>query len=110
MMKNYDQSIEINHNPTWPYIPGNPCRILIIGDPGLGKTNGLLNLLKHQRPDTEKNYLYVKDPFETKYQLLFNEKDKVEIKKLKNPKAFMDYSQRIDDDYEIWKTIIHQRK
>ena len=21
MMKNYDQSVEINHNPNWPYIP-----------------------------------------------------------------------------------------
>ena len=21
MKKNYDQSVEINHNPNWPYIP-----------------------------------------------------------------------------------------
>ena len=30
MMKNYDQSIEINHNPNWPYIPDHPHRTLII--------------------------------------------------------------------------------
>ena len=54
MMKNYDQSIEINHNPNWPCIPDHPCRILIIGGSGSGKTNVLLNLVKHQRPDIDK--------------------------------------------------------
>ena len=36
----------------------------------------------------------------SKYQLLFNGSKKVGIKKLKNPKAFIDYSQTIDDIYE----------
>ena len=31
MMKNYDESIEINHNPNWPCIPNHPYKILIIG-------------------------------------------------------------------------------
>ena len=26
-MKNYDQSVEINHNPNWLYIPDQPYRI-----------------------------------------------------------------------------------
>ena len=30
MMKNYDESVAINHNPNWPYIPDHPFRILII--------------------------------------------------------------------------------
>ena len=30
-MKNYDQSVEKNHNLNWPYIPYHPYRILIIG-------------------------------------------------------------------------------
>ena len=30
MMKNYDQLVEINLNPNWPYIPDHLCRILII--------------------------------------------------------------------------------
>ena len=54
MMKNYDESVEIDHNPIWPYIPGHPYRILIIGGSGSGKSNGLLNLIKYQRPDIDK--------------------------------------------------------
>ena len=30
-MKYYDQSIEINHSPNWPYIRDDYYRILIIG-------------------------------------------------------------------------------
>ena len=29
--KNYDKSVEINHNPSWPYITDHPYKILIIG-------------------------------------------------------------------------------
>ena len=60
----------------------------------------LLNLIKHQLPDIEKLYLYIKDPFESKYQLLINGREKLGIDNLKNPKAFIDYSQTIDDVYE----------
>ena len=83
-MKNYDQSVKINHNPNWPYIPDHPYRILIIGGSGSGKTNVLLNLIKHQRPDIDKIYLYVKDPFESKYQLLINGREKVDFKPQKH--------------------------
>ena len=31
MMKIYDESVEINHNPNWPSLPGHPYRILIVG-------------------------------------------------------------------------------
>ena len=58
-------------------------------DSGPGKTNVLMNL-----------FLYVKDPFESKYQSLINRREKVEIKKLKNVEAFIEYSQAIDDVYE----------
>ena len=60
----------------------------------------LLNLIKHQRPDIDKIYLYIKDPFELKDQLLINGRGKVGIEILKNPKAFIDYSQKIDHVYE----------
>ena len=60
----------------------------------------LLNLIKNQQPDIDKIYLYVKDPFESKYQLLINRREKVGIKKLKNLKTFIDYSQTIDNVYE----------
>ena len=65
-----------------------------------------MNLIKHQRPDIDKNYLYVKDPFESKYQLLINGKEKVGIENLKSPKAFIDYSQTIDDVYEKKRRIL----
>ena len=60
----------------------------------------LLNLIKNQQPDIDKTYLYAKDPFESKYQLPINGRGKVEIKELKNSKAFIDYSQTCDDVYE----------
>ena len=45
--KNYDQSVEINHNPNWPFIPDYTYRILAaIGGSGSGKANVLLNLIK----------------------------------------------------------------
>ena len=88
-MKGYDEWVEINHNPIWPYIPNHPYRILIIAGSGSGKTNVLLNLIKHQRLDIDKIYLYIKYPFESKYQSLINKREKVGIKKLKSPKAFI---------------------
>ena len=48
MMKNYDESFEINHNPNWLYISDCLYRILIIGYSGSDKTNVLLNSIKHQ--------------------------------------------------------------
>ena len=56
MMKNYNQLVEINHNPNFLYIPDHPYRILIIGSSGTGKTNMLLNLIKNQRPGIDKIY------------------------------------------------------
>ena len=53
-MKNYDQSVEINRSPNWPFIPNHPYRILIIGGSGSGKASVLLNLVKHQLPDIDK--------------------------------------------------------
>ena len=100
MMKSYDQSVEINNNLNWPFIPDHSYRILITDGSGSGKTNVLLNLIKHQRPDIDNIYLYVKDSFESKYQLLINKREKVGTRMLKNLKAFIDYSQTIDDVYE----------
>ena len=60
----------------------------------------LLNLIKHKWSDIDKIYLYIKDPFESKYPLLINGREKKETENLKNPKAFINYSQTIDDVYE----------
>ena len=38
-------------------------------------------------------FIYVKVPLKSKYQVLINGRGKVGIKKLKNPNAFINYSQ-----------------
>ena len=53
------------------------------------------NLKKYERPDIDKTYLHGKHPFKLSYQLFINGRGQV-----KNPKAFTDYSQKIDDVYE----------
>ena len=53
-MRNYDESVEIKHNPSWSYICDHPYRILISGGSGSSKTNMLLNLIKYQGPDIDK--------------------------------------------------------
>ena len=76
MMKNFDESVKINHNPNWPYSPNHLRRILIIGSPGSGKNNVSLNLVKHQRPNVGKIYSDVKDSLESDYQILINGREK----------------------------------
>ena len=107
MMRNYDQSVEINHNPNWPSIPDHSYGILIIGGSVLGKSNVLLSLIKHQQPDTDKIYLYVKDPFESQYQLLLNGREIIGIKILKNSKkhSLIIYKQLMMF-MKVWKTLI----
>ena len=77
------------HNPNWSQIPDHPYRILIIGGSGSGKTNSLFNLI-NQQPDIDKIYLYAKDPYEAKYQLLINkiESRKYRLKVFKWSKRF----------------------
>ena len=41
IMKNYDLSVEINHDTNWLYIPYHLYRILIVGGSGSGKANVL---------------------------------------------------------------------
>ena len=66
MIKNYNQSVQKNHNLNWPYITDHPYRILIICDSQLEKAIALLNLIKNQESDIKKIYLYIKDPFKLK--------------------------------------------
>ena len=72
MMKNYVVSIKINQNPNWLCVLDHSYRILVIRGSGSSKTNVLLNLIKIQRPDIDKSYLYVKDLFKSKHELLIN--------------------------------------
>ena len=54
------------HNTNWPQSPDHPCRLLIIGGSGSGKTSSLFNLISHQL-GIYKIYLYAKDSYEAKY-------------------------------------------
>ena len=78
----------------------HPYRILIIGGATSGKNNVLLNLIKHQQPDIKKFIYTSKMHLNLKYQLFINGREKVGIKTLKIPKAFIDYSQTINHLYE----------
>ena len=101
-MINFDDSPNENiveHNSKWLDIPDHPYRILIIGGSGLGKTNVLLYLLNNQ-PDIDKIYLYAKDPYEKKYQYLINKREKVGLNHFNDPKAFIEYSNDMQDVYK----------
>ena len=80
MMKNYDELIEINYNPNWFYNSQQRDKISTIGGSASGTCNALLNLIKHQQKDLHKIYLYVKDPFKSKYQLLINGREQIGTK------------------------------
>ena len=84
-----------------PYIPDHPYRMLIIGGSGSGKTNALLNLIKEQDNDNliDKIDFYAKDLNELKYQFLIKKREDVGIKHLNDSKAFIEYSQCMDDVY-----------
>ena len=89
----------IEHNSKWPYILDHPYRILITGSSGSRKTNALLNLINNQ-PDIDQIYLYAQDPYHKKYQYLINKREKVGLNHLNDPKAFMEYSNDMQDVYK----------
>ena len=101
-MINFDEYTSeniIEHNLKWSYIADHPYRILIIGGSGSGKTNALLNLINNQ-PDIDEMYLYAKDPYEKKYQYLINKREKGGLNHFNDPKAFMEYSNDMQDVYK----------
>ena len=95
----YTNENKTEHNKNWPYIPDHPYRILIIGGSGSGKTNALLNLINKQ-PDIDKIYLYAKDPYEAKYQFSMNKRESTGLKHFNDPKAFIEYSNHMQDVYK----------
>ena len=57
-----------------------------------------MNLIENQ-PDIDKIYLYAKDPYEAKYQYLINKREGVGIDHFNDPKAFIEYSNDMQDVY-----------
>ena len=54
------------------------------------KTIALLNLIDHA-PDIDKTFIYAKDPYKAKYQLLINKKESKGLKELNDSKVFIQY-------------------
>ena len=79
----------INNN-NWPF------RMLIIQPSGSGKTNTLLHLIDNLHP-IDQFYLYAKDIHKPKYEYLINKREQAGIKNLNDPKAFIEYSDDMDD-------------
>ena len=95
-MINFDDYANENkteHNLNQPYIPDWSYIILIIGGSGSGKTNVLLNLINNQL-DIHKVYFYAK------YQFLINKRESTGLKHFNDPKAFIEYSNDMQDVYK----------
>ena len=54
----------------------------------------------NNQPDIDKIYLYAKDPYEAKYQYLINKREGVGINHFNDPKAFIEYSNDMQDVYK----------
>ena len=53
-----------------------------------------------QQPDFDIIYLYAKNPYEAKYQFLINEREIADLKHFNASKAFIEYSNDMDDIYK----------
>ena len=54
------------------------------------------------QPDIDKINLYAKDPYESKYQYLINNREVVGINHFKDPKSSIEYS---NDMHDVYKNI-----
>ena len=71
--------------------PDHPFKILIIGGSGSGKTNVLLNLINMN--DQIMTKFTCMSKMDLNQVSITNGREKIEIKELKNLKAFIGYSQ-----------------
>ena len=59
----------------------------------------LFNLI-NQQPYNDKIYSYAKDPYEAKYHFLINKRESTNLKCFNDSKAFIGYSNDMDDIYK----------
>ena len=63
------------------------------------KNKKFLDLINNQ-PDIDKIYLYAEDPHESKYHFSANKREKVGLNHDDDPKAFIEYSNDMQDVYK----------
>ena len=66
----------------------------------LDQENKCIIEFNKQSADIDKIYLYAKDPNEKKYQYLINKRENVGLNHFNDPKAFMEYSNDMQDVYK----------
>ena len=88
------------HNANWPILSDHPHKILIIGcsESGKKKKNSSSKLISHQ-PDIDLIYLNAKGPYTAKYQFLINKWENKSLNHFNDSKAFIEYSNVMDDIY-----------
>ena len=92
MMKKCDESVKINHNQNWSYLPSHPYRILISGSgsgsfPDFNNTSATKYL---------QNLFICQRSIRIKVSITSQRKRK-RTKKLKNPKAFFELKTNLGD-------------
>ena len=98
------------HNANWPQIPDHPYRILIVGGSGSCETNALLNNVISHQQDTDKIYLYLKDLYDTKYQLLIHKREGAAKKHFNDSEAFINTRVMLMIFIKILKYTIQLKK
>ena len=73
--------------------------MLTIGDSGSGKINLLFNSIIYPA-DIDKVYSNAKDPYEAKYKLWINKREIAGLNHLNDCKAFIKYSNHMNDIYK----------
>ena len=92
--------INFDYFTNWLKIHDHPYEILIIGSSGSGKRNASFSSISREI-DIDKIYFYAKDANEAKYQLSINKPENSGLKQSNDSKAFIEYSNDMDDIYKI---------
>ena len=69
----------------------------------------MLSLINNEQ-DIVETYLYAKDPYEEKYQLAINKRENTGLKYFNDSKAFIEYSNDVDDIHKNIKEYNPKKK
>ena len=101
-MINFDDYVNENkteHNLKWPYYSRSSIQNINNRRLTLRKNKCIIKLINNQT-DINKTYLYAKDPYEAKYEFLINKRKNTRLKHFDDPKAFIEYSNNMEDVYK----------